>query len=101
MATAGISVSRERIDALPFPHAARDALLALDAPRQNKIPRAKSLAVVCAFHALGFLLTPRHVFSSNLGISLFTVIQALTWSSLIMYGIGLSRRIRRITMPAA
>ena len=78
------------------PNPWRDAL-------KNKMSRTKVLyvAAVLAFYALAFVLLPRYVFSSNLGVNLFTVIQALVWSSLLMYGIGLSRRIRRITAPAA
>jgi hypothetical protein len=75
---------------------ARDAL-------KNKMSRTKFLAVaaVLAFYMLVFVLLPRYVFSSNLGVNLFTVIQALVWSSLLMYGIGVSRRIRRVTISAA
>jgi len=75
---------------------ARDAL-------KNKMSRAKFLyvAAVLAFYMLALVLLPRYVFSSNLGLNLFTVIQALVWSSLLMYGIGLRRKIRRVSVPAA
>jgi len=76
------------------PNPWRDAL-------KNKMSRAKLFAAVLAFYMLGFLLIYRYVFSSNLGMNLFTVIHGLTTSSLLVFGIGLSRRIRRITMPAA
>ncbi len=70
---------------------------------EKKMSRAKLLyvAAVLAFYALGFMLLPQYVFSSNLGLNLFTVVQALVWSSLLMYGVGLHRRIRRASMHAA
>ena len=74
----------------------------------ERVERAKRLRIRVLFFSMGcflffleFFLLRRYVFSSNVGLTLFTVSQGIFYASSLMYGVGLRWRIRKITAASS